>query len=62
MQDSRYDTGPGFFQGVSHVNASHGIFNHIEGPQYNYSNAMDDEMVVRRSSYHINPNIIEFHP
>jgi hypothetical protein len=56
MQHSRYDTGPGFFQGASNVDASHGTFN-----QYNYNNAMNDEMVVRRSSYHIT-NMIEFRP
>ena len=42
MQHSRYDTGPGFSQGASNVDASHRTFN-----QYNYNNAMNDEMVVR---------------
>jgi len=46
VQHSRYDTGPGFFQGASHVNASHGTFNHIGRDQYNYNNAMNDEMVA----------------
>ena len=63
MQHSRHDTGPGFFHGASHVNATHGNFNHIGRDQYNnYNNSMNDEMVVCRSSHHINPNITEFCP
>ena len=52
MQHSRHDTSPGFFQGASHVNASRGTFSHVGRDQYNYNNAMNDEMVVRPSSHH----------
>ena len=63
MPYSGHDTEvPGLFQGASHVNASHGNFNQIGRDQYNYNNAMNDDMVVRRSFHHINPNIIEFYP
>jgi len=46
MPYSRHDASPGLFQGASHVNASHGVFNRIGRDQYNsyhnysYNNAM----------------------
>ena len=52
---------PGCFQSVSHVNAHHRTFNHVGRDRYiNYNNFMNDGMVVRRSSHHVNRNIIEF--
>ena len=62
LQQPIYETGSGFFQGASHVNVSHGTFNHIRRDHYIYNNTMNDEMVVHQSSYHINLNIIEFRP
>jgi hypothetical protein len=63
MAYSRRDAGPAFFQGASNVNASRGVFNSIGRDQYNYNsynNAMNEEMVVRRSFHQINPIVVEF--
>ena len=46
-QDSKCDAAPGFFQGVSHVNANNGVYNQVGRDQYNYNYPMNDEVVVR---------------
>jgi hypothetical protein len=57
MQDSSRD-GPRFSRGASNINANSGIFNQVGRDQYNhynnnqyhnYSNAVNDDMVVRQS-------------
>ena len=61
MQHSRHGAGPGFFQGSAYVNAGGGVFNEVGRDQYNtYSNAVNDDIVVRRSFHRINSIIVEF--